>query len=32
MSEMDTVAKLHKVNTLDPTVLKAETVPGHGHH
>jgi 5-methylthioadenosine/S-adenosylhomocysteine deaminase len=26
MSEMDTVAKLHKVNTLDPTVLKAETV------
>jgi 5-methylthioadenosine/S-adenosylhomocysteine deaminase len=26
MSEMDTVAKLHKVNTLDPTVLDAETV------
>lgn len=28
MSEMDTVAKLHKVNTLDPTVLDAETVLG----
>jgi 5-methylthioadenosine/S-adenosylhomocysteine deaminase len=26
MGEMDTVAKLHKVNTLDPTVLDAETV------
>ncbi len=26
MSEMDTVAKLHKVATLDPTVLDAETV------
>jgi 5-methylthioadenosine/S-adenosylhomocysteine deaminase len=26
MSEMDTVAKLHKVNTLDPTVMDAETV------
>lgn len=26
LSEMDTVAKLHKVNTLDPTVLDAETV------
>lgn len=25
-SEMDTVAKLHKVNTLDPTVLPADTV------
>jgi len=28
MSEMDTVAKLHKVATLDPTVLDAETVLG----
>ena len=26
LSEMDTVAKLHKVSTLDPTVLDAETV------
>ena len=26
LSEMDTVAKLHKVHTLDPTVLDAETV------
>lgn len=26
LSEMDTVAKLHKVNTLDPTVLDADTV------
>jgi len=25
-SEMDTAAKLHKVNTLDPTVLEASTV------
>ncbi|HSO20035.1 MAG TPA: amidohydrolase, partial [Desulfosarcina sp.] len=26
LSEMDTVAKLHKVNTMDPTVLDAGTV------
>jgi 5-methylthioadenosine/S-adenosylhomocysteine deaminase len=26
LSEMDTVAKLHKVHTMDPTVLDAETV------
>jgi 5-methylthioadenosine/S-adenosylhomocysteine deaminase len=26
LSEMDTVAKLHKVNTMDPTVLDADTV------
>jgi len=26
MSEMDTVAKLHKVHTMDPTVLDADTV------